>query len=110
MRRIHGVEDILLGFEPKDAGSIPAGCVFSNLGSKMLLLRFWRNRHEPVSSPPYHENLLHTIDSRLRASARHGWAGSCFEFCSPIRCRGVPSGAAAIIVSERELQQSPHQI
>ena len=23
--RIHGVEDILLGFEPKDAGSIPAG-------------------------------------------------------------------------------------
>jgi hypothetical protein len=28
MRRIHGVEDILLGFEPKDAGSIPAGSVF----------------------------------------------------------------------------------
>ena len=27
MRRIHGVEDILLGFEPKDAGSIPAGSV-----------------------------------------------------------------------------------
>ena len=31
--RIHGVEDILLGFEPKDAGSIPAGsarfCFFS---------------------------------------------------------------------------------
>ena len=25
MSRIHGVEDILLGFEPKDAGSIPAG-------------------------------------------------------------------------------------
>lgn len=25
--RIHGVEDILLGFEPKDAGSIPAGSV-----------------------------------------------------------------------------------
>jgi hypothetical protein len=24
---IHGVEDILLGFEPKDAGSIPAGSV-----------------------------------------------------------------------------------
>jgi hypothetical protein len=23
--RIHGVEDILLGFGPKDAGSIPAG-------------------------------------------------------------------------------------
>lgn len=29
MRRIHGVEDILLGFEPKDAGSIPAGSVFT---------------------------------------------------------------------------------
>ena len=26
-RRIHGVEDILLGFGPKDAGSIPAGSV-----------------------------------------------------------------------------------
>jgi hypothetical protein len=25
--RIHGVEDILLGFGPKDAGSIPAGSV-----------------------------------------------------------------------------------
>ena len=33
MRRIHGVEDILLGFEPKDAGSIPAGSVF---GKKKL--------------------------------------------------------------------------
>ena len=32
MRRIHGVEDILLGFEPKDAGSIPAGSVFSKAG------------------------------------------------------------------------------
>jgi hypothetical protein len=28
MGRIHGVEDILLGFEPKDAGSIPAGSAF----------------------------------------------------------------------------------
>lgn len=28
-RRIHGVEDILLGFEPKDAGSIPAGSAVS---------------------------------------------------------------------------------
>ena len=36
MRRIHGVEDILLGFEPKDAGSIPAGSVF--LLSLMLFL------------------------------------------------------------------------
>ena len=27
MGRIHGVEDILLGFGPKDAGSIPAGSV-----------------------------------------------------------------------------------
>ena len=26
----HGVEDILLGFEPKDAGSIPAGSVISS--------------------------------------------------------------------------------
>jgi hypothetical protein len=32
------------------------------------------------SSHPDHENLLHTIDSRLRASARHGGAGSCFDF------------------------------
>jgi hypothetical protein len=31
MRWIHGVEDILLGFEPKDAGSIPAGSVFNHL-------------------------------------------------------------------------------
>ncbi len=29
--RIHGVEDILLGFGPKDAGSIPAGSVARNL-------------------------------------------------------------------------------
>jgi hypothetical protein len=54
------------------------------------------------SSHPDHENLLYTIDSRLRASARHGGAGSCFEFCSPIRRGGVPSGAAAIILSEGE--------
>jgi hypothetical protein len=46
MRRIHGVEDILLGFEPKDAGSIPAGSVFSKKGlfgfdiPKMLILQF----------------------------------------------------------------------
>ena len=26
----HGVEDILLGFEPKDAGSIPAGSVITD--------------------------------------------------------------------------------
>ena len=45
MRRIHGVEDILLGFEPKDAGSIPAGSVFSKAGlfefdaPKMLFLQ-----------------------------------------------------------------------
>ena len=32
MRRIHGVEDILLGFEPKDAGSIPAGSVYFFIG------------------------------------------------------------------------------
>jgi hypothetical protein len=59
------------------------------------------------SSHPYHENLLHTIDSRLRASVRHGRAGSCFEFCSPIRRGGVPSGAAAIIVSEEESYNHP---
>jgi hypothetical protein len=38
MRRIHGVEDILLGFEPKDAGSIPAGSVFSKMGLSSLIL------------------------------------------------------------------------
>lgn len=27
--RIHGVEDILLGFGPRDAGSIPAGSAVS---------------------------------------------------------------------------------
>ena len=62
------------------------------------------------SSHPDHENLLHTIDSRLRASARHGGAGSCFEFCSPIRRGGVPSGAAAIIVSEGESCNHPRII
>ncbi len=46
MRRIHGVEDILLGFEPKDAGSIPAGSVFSKKRlfgfdpPRMLFLQF----------------------------------------------------------------------
>jgi hypothetical protein len=37
------------------------------------------------SSQPDHENLLHTIDSRLRAFTRYGGAGNCFECCSPIR-------------------------
>ncbi len=36
MERIHGVEDILLGFEPKDAGSIPAGSVFSVLKKRLI--------------------------------------------------------------------------
>ena len=39
MRRIHGVEDILLGFEPKDAGSIPAGSVL--VKSVVCGCRFW---------------------------------------------------------------------
>jgi hypothetical protein len=41
---------------------------------------------------------LYMIDSRLRASARHGGAVSFFEFCLPIRRRSAPSGAAAIPV------------
>ena len=36
--------------------------------------------------------LLFTIDSPLRASARHGGAGTFFEFCFPIRCTGSPLG------------------
>ena len=62
------------------------------------------------SSHPDHENLLHTIDSRFRASARHGGAGSCFEFYLPIRRGGAPSGAAAIIVSEGESGSNPRII
>ena len=34
MRRIHGVEDILLGFEPKDPGSNPGGSVMPNAARK----------------------------------------------------------------------------
>ena len=56
---------------------------------------------------PDHENLLHTTDSRLKASARHGGAGCYFEFCSPIRRGGVLSGAAAIIVSEERAATIP---
>jgi hypothetical protein len=46
-------------------------------------------------SPPNHENRLHTIDTRLRASSESRWAGS--QFRSPIRRGDVPSGAAAFI-------------
>lgn len=35
--RIHGVEDILLGFEPKDAGSIPAGSVLFYLSKSGII-------------------------------------------------------------------------
>jgi hypothetical protein len=42
------------------------------------------------SSHPDHKNLLHTIDSHLRASARHGRAGTFFEFCLPICRTGSP--------------------
>ncbi len=34
--RTHRVEDILLGFEPKDAGSIPAGSVFYDFAILMF--------------------------------------------------------------------------
>ena len=98
MRRIHGVEDILLGFEPKDAGSIPAGSVFSNI-------RFIRLR-----SRPNHENrIIYEGPSPQGLSQAHR-AGSCFEFCSPIRRGGTPSGAAAIIVSEGESCNNPRII
>lgn len=36
IRWIHGVADILLGFGPKDAGSIPAGSIFFNNPRKMV--------------------------------------------------------------------------
>ena len=63
------------------------------------------------SSHPDHENLLHTIDSRLRASARYGGAGSCFEFCSPIRRGGRPFGGGGNHrIWGRELYPSPYHI
>jgi hypothetical protein len=34
--RIHGVEDILLGFGPKDAGSIPAGSVYEIIFAQLF--------------------------------------------------------------------------
>ena len=73
----------------------------------MVKDRHGRNRHEPERSPPDHENLLRTINSLLRASARHGEAGSCCEFCSSIHRGGVPSGAAVIIVSEGKSDDDP---
>ena len=50
---------------------------------------------------------LYTIDSRFRASARHGGAGTFFEFCLPIPAQEAPSGTAAIIVSEGESGSNP---
>jgi hypothetical protein len=44
-----------------------------------------------------HENRLHTMDARLRASLEARRAGSFFQWCSPIRRGGVPSGVAAFI-------------
>ena len=41
------------------------------------------------------------MDTRFRAFPRHSGAGS-FEFQSPIRRGGVPSGAAAFIVPDKE--------
>ena len=48
-------------------------------------------------SPPNHENRLHMIDTRLRASLEARRAGSFFQWCSPIRRGGVPSGVAVFI-------------
>jgi hypothetical protein len=43
------------------------------------------------------------MDTRLRASPRHGGAGKIFLiFLSLIRRGGVPSGAAAVIVNGGE--------
>jgi hypothetical protein len=73
----------------------------------MVKERHWRNRHEPERSPPDYENLFRAINSLLRASARHGEAGSCCEFCSLIRRGGVPSGAGVIIVFEGKSDDNP---
>ena len=75
--------------------------------SSMVKDRLWRNRHEPVSSQPYHENLLNTKDSRLRASARHGWAGVVLNFAHRSAVGSSLCGAAAIIVSEGESGSNP---
>ena len=73
--RIHGVEDILLGFEPKDAGSIPAGSARFLIKNVLLEKQAW-------TDPAYisHENRYIFISTLL------------------IRRGGAPSGAAAFII------------
>jgi len=55
--------------------------------------------------------LLYTIDSRLRASARHGGAESFFLiFIHRSAAQEAPPGASAIIVSEGESGSNPRII
>jgi hypothetical protein len=54
--------------------------------------------------------VLYTMDSRLRASLEARRAGSFFQFLSLIRRGGVPSGAAAIIVSDGQSGNNPRII
>jgi hypothetical protein len=44
--------------------------------------------------------IIFTMDSRLRASPRHGGKGRFIVFQLQIRSGGAPSGAAAFIVTE----------
>ena len=80
MRRIHGVEDILLGFEPKDAGSIPAGSVFSKNGlfgfdipkMQILQIRFSGKRIFLIAD-------ILTIQSEIRYTETCQWGKSFQE-------------------------------
>ena len=74
MRWIHGVEDILLGFEPKDAGSIPAGSA-----AEFFNIRAWQDssfatmgttdqKGRLCGSPSYHAI---SSDEKISQSERH---------------------------------------
>ena len=65
------------------------------------MIRLWRNRCEPVRSPPNHENHLPTIESLLLTSARHGRAAGCFGFVHRSAAGAFLQGQG-IIVSEGE--------
>ena len=58
-------------------------------------------------SHPNHENCLLYEGPRFRASLESRRDGSFFEFCSPIRRGGVPSGAAAVIVPDEKIGTIP---
>ena len=65
MRRIHGVEDILLGFEPKDAGSIPAGSVINIFFLTSNLFVFLVSVEILQVTDIYHGDGSETIDPEI---------------------------------------------